>query len=278
MSNKILEIKRAFTHAGKFHADDVFSGALLRILNPDIEIIRGFEVPQNFDGIVFDIGFGEFDHHQSDRRIRESGTPYAAFGLLWEKFGKDLVGEERAAKFDKTVIEDMDRCDNDGSYNDICDLIGAYNPGWDEDKDTDACYEEALLVAKSLLEHKIESMKGLLRAQVEIQKAIDKNTPPLLVLDRFVPWKQSVIGTDYLYVVYPSKRGGFNAQAAPISEDDRGLKCPFPESWRGLSNEELEQASGIIGLRFCHNSGFLIAGETLECVQEACKKAISEKM
>ena len=39
MSNKILEIEKAFTHAGKFHADDVFSGALLRILNPEIEII-----------------------------------------------------------------------------------------------------------------------------------------------------------------------------------------------------------------------------------------------
>ena len=278
MSNKILEIKKAFTHGGKFHADDVFSGALLRILNPDIEISRGFEVPENFDGIVFDIGYGEFDHHQPDRRVREDGVPYAAFGLLWEKYGKELVGEERAKKFDKTVIEDMDRCDNDGSYNDICDLIGSYNPGWDEEKDADACYEEALLIAKSLLEHKIESMKGILRAQVEIQKAIDTSTPPLLVLERFVPFKQSVIGTDYLYVIYPSKRGGFNAQATPISEEDRGLKCPFPESWRGLSNEDLEKESGILGLRFCHNSGFLLAGETLECVKSACEKAIREKV
>lgn len=31
----------AFTHSGKFHADDVFSAALLLYLNPEIQIIRG---------------------------------------------------------------------------------------------------------------------------------------------------------------------------------------------------------------------------------------------
>ena len=36
----------AFTHGGKFHADDVFSAALLKICNPNIAIQRGFAVPQ----------------------------------------------------------------------------------------------------------------------------------------------------------------------------------------------------------------------------------------
>ena len=40
-----------FTHAGKFHADDVFATALLQILRPDIKITRGFVVPDDFDGI-----------------------------------------------------------------------------------------------------------------------------------------------------------------------------------------------------------------------------------
>ena len=30
----------AYTHAGKFHADDVFSAALLRILRPNIRFVR----------------------------------------------------------------------------------------------------------------------------------------------------------------------------------------------------------------------------------------------
>ena len=47
---------RSFTHGGKFHADDVFSAALLFYINPEITILRGNRVPDDFDGIVFDIG------------------------------------------------------------------------------------------------------------------------------------------------------------------------------------------------------------------------------
>ena len=52
---------KAFTHSGKFHADDVFSSALLLYLNPEITITRGSKVPEGYDGIVFDIGRGEYD-------------------------------------------------------------------------------------------------------------------------------------------------------------------------------------------------------------------------
>jgi uncharacterized UPF0160 family protein len=34
--------KIALTHAGKFHADDVFSAALLRLIYPDIQFQRVF--------------------------------------------------------------------------------------------------------------------------------------------------------------------------------------------------------------------------------------------
>ena len=57
-----------FTHGGKFHADDVFSAALLLHFNPKLTIQRGNRVPEEFDGIVFDIGRGEYDHHQKDSR------------------------------------------------------------------------------------------------------------------------------------------------------------------------------------------------------------------
>ena len=80
--NQLLEMIRqkdasAFTHSGKFHADDVFSSALLLYLNPEITITRGNKVPDDFDGIVFDIGRGRYDHHQKDSRIRENGISYA---------------------------------------------------------------------------------------------------------------------------------------------------------------------------------------------------------
>ena len=78
---------KGFTHGGKFHADDVFSTALLQIVRPDIQVTRGFAVPDRFDGIVYDIGGGMFDHHSEPRETRPNGVPYAAFGLLWRVLG-----------------------------------------------------------------------------------------------------------------------------------------------------------------------------------------------
>ena len=85
---------KGFTHGGKFHADDVFSTALLQIVRPDIQVTRGFVVPDDFDGIVYDVGGGMFDHHQEPRETRPNGVPYAAFGLLWQVLGAQLVGEQ----------------------------------------------------------------------------------------------------------------------------------------------------------------------------------------
>lgn len=60
MNHLLEKIKQknasAFTHSGKFHADDVFSAALLLYLNPEITITRGNQVPENYEGLVFDIG------------------------------------------------------------------------------------------------------------------------------------------------------------------------------------------------------------------------------
>lgn len=90
---------KAFTHGGKFHADDIFSSALLLYLNPEIQITRGNQVPEEYDGIVFDIGRGAYDHHQKDSRVRENGIPYAGIrtfvgrvgnGDSWRRTGRKI--------------------------------------------------------------------------------------------------------------------------------------------------------------------------------------------
>ena len=139
-----------FTHAGKFHADDVFATALLQIVRPDIKITRGFVVPDDFDGIVYDIGFGMFDHHQEPRETRPNGVPYAAFGLLWRVLGPGLVGERQARLIDENFIQPLDLNDNTGEQNSLCDAIGFFNPVWDSKEDQDTCFCKAVAVAKQI--------------------------------------------------------------------------------------------------------------------------------
>ena len=131
MNHLLEKIKQknasAFTHSGKFHADDVFSAALLLYLNPEITITRGNQVPENYEGLVFDIGRGQYDHHQKDSHIRDNGVPYAAFGLLWEKLGPEILGEELALKFDESFVQPLDINDNTGEKNELARQTGGRN-------------------------------------------------------------------------------------------------------------------------------------------------------
>lgn len=270
---RYIDIERGFTHSGKFHADDVFSAALLTILNPDIKIERGFEVPENFDGIVFDIGFGEFDHHQQDRAVRENNIPYAAFGLLWRKFGTMLVGEDEAKRFDEKFIQGLDLNDNTGAENQLAEVIGKFNPPWDYSISSDKAFEEAKQVAYQILVKEIEYIKSINRAEDLVIKALSKCEDGILIMPRSAPWKKFVKEKGIDFVIAPSNRGGYTAQAVPRDDKPNELKIPFPEAWRGVEKESIGKVSGVETLQFCHNSGFLISALTKEDAIKACKIA-----
>ena len=233
-----------FTHAGKFHADDVFATALLQILRPDIKITRGFVVPDDFDGIVYDIGFGMFDHHQEPRETRPNGIPYAAFGLLWRVLGPGLVGERQARLIDENFIQPLDLNDNTGEQNSLCDAIGFFNPVWDSKEDQDACFFKAVAVAKQILENQIESANAVNRADEKVQQAYKNSRDGIVVLPCYLPWKNGLYKTDALFVIYPSQRGGWSAQCV-TDHKTKKPKLPFPQSWAGQPQEVIEQKSGI---------------------------------
>lgn len=271
LDNKIPD--NAFTHGGKFHADDVFSSALLTYLNPNLKIERGFTVPDDFTGIVFDIGFGEFDHHQVDSRVRENEIPYAAFGLLWEKYGREILEEQEAEKFDRSFVQPLDLCDNTGCDNPIARIISIFNPVWDDTKNVDDSFTEAMELALTILKKKFEYSKAITRAEVVVRKALEEAENQILILPMYAPWKKVVEETDILFVIYPSDRGGYNAQAVPGDEEGIALKIAFPEQWRGLGADKLSEVSEIETISFCHNSGFLVAADTLQDIIKACKKS-----
>ena len=264
---------KALTHGGKFHADDVFSAALLTYLNPNITIERSYEVPENYDGIVFDIGGGEFDHHYAGAPVRDNGNPYATFGLLWKRFGTLILKEEEAHKFDESFVQYLDLADNTGSRHEIAEVISLFNPVWDSKEDPNQCFKEAVNFAKTILEKKFAKIESVERAEVIVKEALEHADDKIAVLSIGVPWRRFIIGTDIEFVVAPSDRGGYTAQGVPIDRDSNELKISFPESWRGKRDDELKDVSGIETLHFCHNSGFLISAYTLEDAIKACKMA-----
>ncbi len=255
MKKQISKIECGFVHGGVFHADDVFATALLKILNPDITIYRGFNPPENFDGIVYDIGYGEFDHHQKDKRVRDNGVPYAAFGLLWEAYGCEILCPEDARDMDEKFVQMIDLADNGGAPNSVSEIIAMMNPNWDEDIASDDAFDEAIRLAGSILERYIERYKSKRRAYQLVRSQITDSK--ILKLPTYMPWRDAVEGEDLLFVVYPSNRGGYNVQAVPKNKDTVELKLEFPQAFRGLTPQQLKTLTGIETFSFCHPSGFL---------------------
>lgn len=291
MKSLLDKIKRqnatAFTHSGKFHADDVFSSALLLYLNPEITITRGNRVPEDFDGIVFDIGRGKYDHHQKDSRIRENGVPYAAFGLLWEELGSEILGEELAQKFDESFVQPLDNNDNTGEKNELATLIGNFNPTWDAEGSNDEAFFQAVSVAGMILENKFERYRGNERADKRVEEIYNrhqqafhdrekhKDDARILILPEFVPCQKFLSETQIAFVIFPSNRGGYCIQPQK-KEYSMNYKCSFPPEWLGLENEELQAATGLKTAGFCHKGGFLMtAGELSDAVQ-ACKISMEQ--
>lgn len=125
------------THSGKFHADDVFASAVLRLVYPDARLERTRDeerltaAARDPRVVLFDVGhvYSQellcFDHHQWVLKLRgahdvvepvearrSNGVPYASFGLVWKHFGPEYVGRvvgEMPTACDRAVADAVDR-------------------------------------------------------------------------------------------------------------------------------------------------------------------------
>lgn len=272
---KKINYTTALTHGGVFHADDVFSSALLRILNPEINISRIFKVSEDIpeNTIVFDIGFGQYDHHQKDAPIRENGIKYAAFGLLWKKFGHMLMSKGNAEKFDLEFIQPLDCADNGGTVNTMYSVIRSFVPNWnDEEQNMDEAFFKAVNFAEEVLKREFRRIQSSEAAEAAVKKALNESDGEIVVLERFCPWESVLIPSTAKFVIFPSLRGGFSAQAVPTVIGGRDQKVPFPAEWAGKNPQELQ--GYVDGMTFCHPGKFMVSTKTVEQAITACRKAM----
>lgn len=267
-------LHEGFTHAGVFHADDIFSTALLRILNPEIEISRGFKVPEDFDGIAYDIGGGEFDHHFDGSPIRDDGTPYSSFGLLWERFGRSFFQtEESFSKIDELLVQSIDITDCTGEKNPLSTLISSYNLNWDSTESDTEAFNKAVSVAQQMLNEFIESCRASERAHETLSEYEANSSDGIIVLEKFVPWGELISKEEPKLLVFPSQREGWNIRTLPVSHTDNSPRITLPKEWWGNKNIA-EDTDGR--MTFCHLSGFMGTAKDKETALEICKELVEK--
>lgn len=163
-----VESAAAITHAGKFHACDVFSTVLLSKVFKDIKICRIKRCPkENNATIVYDIGGGKFDHHRPGfNKRRSNGIKYSSFGLLWNFFGDFLEFGENAelasAIFDDSFVSVIDAIehgqveklpDEKVHIISVSEVIEAFNPNFDEDINENEAFLKAVEMATVIFDN-----------------------------------------------------------------------------------------------------------------------------
>jgi uncharacterized UPF0160 family protein len=288
---------KVITHNDRFHADDVFALAALRIKFGDeiSEVIRTRDekVIDSAD-IVFDVGGindgdkNRFDHHQPEGGgVRENGFPYASFGLVWQKWGEEICGSEEAAEIvDRKLVQPIDAGDNGHAFYDyregvetmeytmggFCYVMG---PTWKEEDDYDKAYFEAVDVAEIALkreiiraQHKVEAIPIILKA---MEEADDKR---LVVLDEYVPWGEIIKkDKDVLFVISPVKDKS-KWRVNTVEDTQFVNRKDLPKEWAGLRDEELEKVTRVKGSVFCHRGLFLAVGDSKESALQLAKLAL----
>lgn len=144
-----------YTHNSTFHADDVLSACLIKLVNPDFNVIRISEIPEDNEYLCFDIGLQKYDHHQKDSRIRPNGIKYAAFGLLFKDLYPYFFDKEHFNLFDKCFIQEIDNCDNTSNNNLLSSTIGTFNKINILDEDNDENFLKAVELFTPILKNLI---------------------------------------------------------------------------------------------------------------------------
>ena len=288
------------THNGTFHADEVFSTVLLaRILGKDeIQICRTSNIKENVKGIVYDAGFGKFDHHQvGGNGERENGIKYASFGLVWKEYGKKYLKtldikevEEIWSMIDKKLVQNIDAVDNgqvgklvqsDLEIVTLPSLISMFNSNWDDEKENqDENFLKSVQFASIIFNRFIISAVSKINAKVGVNEAIEKSENQILILEKFMPWKEFLLNSenekakDILFAIFPSNRGGYSVNTVPKEKGSFESRKLLPEKWAGLKDEELQKVSKVETAIFCHMGRFICSAKTKEDAIKMAKIAI----
>jgi len=303
-----MTITHLVTHSGGFHADELLSSVILMRLFPDATLVRSRDeawITAAHDKIIYDVGrlFDAdaqiFDHHQRPNPLRPDGQPYSSFGLVWAHYGRDYLRatnvpeadiEDIYASFDAGFVLPVDLVDNGALAPASAGLLGSLSlpvlletlkPVFDNrsaDGD-DAAFAAALPIARAFIEASLAGKAAKARAQSMVLEAIAAaGTDRVLELPMGMPFRAAIdnAGADHLLFVVHPRDTDWAITGIRISGDGFEQRADLPAAWAGLTDGDLEQASGVAGAKFCHNGRFIAVAATRAAALEMAALAVRE--
>ncbi|MGB0901455.1 MYG1 family protein [Halocynthiibacter sp.] len=301
-----MPVTHLVTHSGGFHADELLSSVVLTRLFPDAQIERSRDkawLTPSSEKIIYDVG-GDydadaqiFDHHQRPGPLREDEQPYSSFGLIWAHYGKAYLADfgvpagnvdEVHAAFDAKFVLPIDLLDNGamepsvaGPLSDLTlpALLGGLKPVFDDPSptaDNDAFFA-ALPIARSFVEAKIRNFAAKVRARGMVEDAIAQTGDAhVLELPMGMPYLSALknSGADHILFMITPRGSDWTLNGIKLSSDTFEQRADLPAAWAGLTDGDLEAASGVKGAKFCHNARFLAVADSREAIVKMAEIAV----
>ena len=262
------------THSGTFHVDDVISTIFLSKIFKEITLIRVPSIDNRCvnNKLVFDIGLGEFDHHQKNRNgKRKNGIYYSSIGLLWKKYGKKYLNGIKASNIDKVyeymdkeLIQYIDATDNmQMEYlksKTSPDFVKLCNPEWNENITEDEGFIHALRLADEFwniyIKHAIAEVEAI---EIIIKKTNETNLN-YAIFDKELPYRKAIDllkNKNIKYLIFKSKRECYDIRI--ISKE-----IEFKKEIVMNDIKQARRLSNISDLLYVDASGKLCCTETLD--------------
>lgn len=301
-----MTIDLLVTHSGGFHADELLSSVILTHLYPQADLRRSRDremLTPAANKIIYDVG-GDydveaqiFDHHQRPSPLREDEQPYSSFGLVWKHYGAAYLAaldvpaddiETIHTTFDKKFVLPIDLLDNGAidpsvagelSVLTLPSLLGSLKPVFDDTSPTadDDAFFSALPIARAFVEAFIRNLAAKARSQTLVFEAIAKaGTSPILELPMGMPYRSALekAGADHMLFVVNPRGKDWTLNGIKLSGDTFDQRADLPESWAGLTDAALEEATGVKGAKFCHNARFIAVANSREAILEMARIAV----
>lgn len=284
--------RKVGTHDGTFHADEVTACALLLLFDlVDRDKIVRTRDPDELEtceyvcdvGGTYDPSQKLFDHHQSKYQ-----GPLSSAGMVLS-YLKDqgIMNEKECQFFNHTLIWGVDAHDNgkDPQIPGLCsysNVVSNFMPiHYDAPtEELDKAFFEALNFAQGHIKRLLERYRYTQSCREIVSESM-KGNRECLMFDKSIPWMELFFelgGGQHpaRFVIMPSGTYWKLRGIPPSYEDRMKVRCPLPEEWGGLLENELKQITGISGAIFCHKGRFISVWESREDALKALSNVLSK--
>lgn len=285
--------KTIVTHNGSFHTDDVFGVATLLlhfgeehctiVRTRDETLIATADIVLDVGG-EYDVSRDRFDHHQiGGAGVRKNGIPYAAFGLIWKKYGALLASSAAVSQhIDQIFVQPIDAQDSGVNLStplrsdirsvDVEYFTSLFRPISSESQSYDDAFVSATRWAGDILRRLIVvaiDEYALLAIIEDLYRAAPDKRFVVMDERHYFSRQLTVAGLtihpEPLYAaLYRHDVDSWQVVAVNEAPGTFRVRKPFPESWAGKRDAELVAVTGVPDAIFCHNGRFMIAVKSKE--------------